>query len=180
MPSWQQGSTPAAGLAMEGDERQRPREGDRDTCTTRRSMSLPLAPTVKGVIVGLDSLANGLLQVSLLHTLDPQVLEAEASGISFVSPAEPLLASQLHSSQVCLGFPLLTHWQVSEGAGPRRPPSQCPTSATGASFPRPKHTKWNVLPFQGHRTACLLACFFLYFFLVHGMFFWVCLLFLTI
>lgn len=72
---------------MEGDERQRPREGDRDVCTTGRPMSLPLAPTVKGVIVGLDALANGLLQVSLLHTLDPQVLEAEASGISFVSPA---------------------------------------------------------------------------------------------
>lgn len=44
-------------------------------------MSLPLAPTVKGVIVGLDSLANGLLQVSLLHTLDPQVLEAMDTAV---------------------------------------------------------------------------------------------------
>lgn len=64
-------------------------------------MSLPLAPpTLKGVIVGLDALANGLFQVSLLHTLDPQVLEAKASGISSVSPAEPLLAAPLSSSQV--------------------------------------------------------------------------------
>lgn len=45
-------------------------------------MSLPLAPTLKGVVVGLDALADGLLQVSLLHTLDPQVLKAVVSQAS--------------------------------------------------------------------------------------------------
>lgn len=124
---------------MEGDEHQSPREGDRE--------SLLLAPTVKGVVVGLDSLANGLLQVSLLHTLDPQVLEAEASGISSVSPTEPLLASPLHSSQVGqASHSLPTGKSLRELAREGRPPSKCPTSATGASFPIPKHTKHIPLP----------------------------------
>lgn len=72
-------------------------------CAPQAGYVLPLAPTLKGVIVGLDALANGLLQVSLLHTLDPQVLEAEASGISSVSPKEhPLPTPQLTAQ----GFPL--------------------------------------------------------------------------
>ena len=37
----------------------------------------PLSLTLEGVVVGLYALTNGLLQVPLLHTLDPQVLEAE-------------------------------------------------------------------------------------------------------
>lgn len=45
-------------------------------------LCLCFAPTLKGVVVGLDALADGLLQVSLLHTLDPQVLEAMVSQAS--------------------------------------------------------------------------------------------------
>lgn len=34
--------------------------------------------TLEGIVVGLDTLTDGLLQVPLLYTLDPQVLEAES------------------------------------------------------------------------------------------------------
>lgn len=46
--------------------------------------------TLEGVVVGLDALIDGLFQVPLLYTLDPQVLEAEVPEESVpLSPAEP-------------------------------------------------------------------------------------------
>lgn len=50
-----------------------PRKGDRVGCSFA-----PSALTLEGVVVGLDALTDGLLQVPLLYTLDPQVLEAES------------------------------------------------------------------------------------------------------
>lgn len=50
-----------------------PWEGDGGGCSFA-----PSALTLEGVVVGLDALTDGLLQVPLLYTLDPQVLEAES------------------------------------------------------------------------------------------------------
>jgi hypothetical protein len=36
---------------------------------------------LEGVVVGLDALADRLLQVPLLHTLDPQILEAVDAAV---------------------------------------------------------------------------------------------------
>lgn len=47
---------------------------------------LPPPLTLEGIVVGLDALVDRLFQVSLLHTLNPQVLEAEhPPGISLLS-----------------------------------------------------------------------------------------------
>lgn len=52
-------------------------------CSRQAQASTVAALTLEGVVVGLDALADGLLQVPLLYTLDPQVLKAEAPrGIS--------------------------------------------------------------------------------------------------
>lgn len=47
-------------------------------CSRQAQASAVAALTLEGVVVGLDALADGLLQVPLLYTLDPQVLKAEA------------------------------------------------------------------------------------------------------
>lgn len=56
-----------------------PRKGDRGWgCSRQAQAFVPSALTLEGVVVGLDALTDGLFQVPLLHTLDPQVLETES------------------------------------------------------------------------------------------------------
>lgn len=81
-----------------------PRKGDRGWgCSRQAQAFVPSALTLEGVVVGLDALIDGLFQVPLLHTLDPQVLEAESPRQASVvlSPAEcgpPCLAQPAPSS----------------------------------------------------------------------------------
>lgn len=54
--------------------------------------------TLEGIVIGLDALTDGLLQVPLLYTLDPQVLEAESPpGMSPIVSAQPAPPSSTHS-----------------------------------------------------------------------------------
>lgn len=79
----------------------------------------PSPLTLEGVVVGLDALADCLLQVPLLHTLDPQVLEAKVCpqisvlGLHLAPLSSlPLLPSQAQAPRSrlrftpCNGFPL--------------------------------------------------------------------------
>lgn len=141
-------------------------------------LCLCFAPTLKGVVVGLDALADGLFQVSLLHTLDPQVLEAMVSQASVCCLRQsPFLLSPSPGPGLgfapSISFPLRcdeTHSLPLAslcGTQPIKSPGQGPPPATGASFPTPKHT----ILIPSSRS--------LHFFLVHGMFFSARLVFLT-
>lgn len=81
----QQDSICTVGLGQRGtDEGKVASGGDRGWRCSRQAQAFAAAAlTLEGVVVGLDALTDGLLQVPLLYTLDPQVLEAEAPpGIS--------------------------------------------------------------------------------------------------
>lgn len=74
-----------------------PQKGDRGWGCFKQAQAFAPSPlTLEGIVVGLDALTNGLLQVPLLHTLDPQVLEAESPQAS-VPLSLPRLPSSPHS-----------------------------------------------------------------------------------
>lgn len=50
-------------------------------CSRQAQAFASSALTLEGVVVGLDALTDGLLQVPLLYTLDPQVLEAVDAAV---------------------------------------------------------------------------------------------------
>lgn len=121
--------------------------------------------TLEGIVIGLDALTDGLLQVPLLYTLDPQVLEAESpprNETHWLCPACPSLLHPFSRSPLRFtpsnGFLLCceeTHslpWLTSTCAlrpGPSYSPCWSPTLSRSGFFLFSKHTKLTL-----HFKAC--------------------------
>lgn len=129
-------------------------------CSRQAQASAVAALTLEGVVVGLDALADGLLQVPLLYTLDPQVLKAEVPpGISSTvssrvwallpcpfcplspthSPGDHTVLNPLecHPTQLCHGESHSLLWLTRPCAlppGPSHSPCQLPTLCPRAFF----------------------------------------------